>query len=181
MAVRADGAQARTAADPIEPLRLAACVVEAAWTSSLVYNNSGGVLRETNEAILAPQGTLPNLYDGNPGTDGLQFKSILLRHLRYLIDIVVDAAGSEEDAQAAVAAAGCGANLTTWRQRIGVNAQTIWQHAACVRATPYEVGASVTIPPLFGYLWRGPCSWAFGGPSATTQTSALDVFVAAIF
>ena len=168
----------RSPSSGFDPLRLASSIVEAVWESPLVYSGTGGVLREMNEAMLE-QGTLPNLYEGYPGTDGLQFKSVLLRHLRYLINAVVGASGSEGKAQEAVARAG--GNLTVWRDRIARNAAVIWQRAACVPPQPYSPGASVTIPPLFGYLWMGPCAWAFGGPSATTQTSALDVFLAAGF
>ena len=169
----------RAASSGVDLLQLAASIVEAVWSSPLVYKQSGGVLREMDEPLLE-RGTLPNLYDGNPGTDGLQFKSVLLRHLRYLVDAVLDAGGGSEDkAQAAIAAAG--GNLTIWRRRIAQNADTIWEKAACARAVPYAVGAAVEVPPLFGYLWTGPCAWAFGGPSATTQTSALDVFVADIW
>lgn len=172
-----DGLVTTSAGAPEDLLQVAASIVEAVWASSLVYHGSGGVLREMGEPELM-HGTLPNLYEGSPGTDGLMFKSVLIRHLRYLIETVIETAGSEEAAQAAIATAG--GNLTEWRQRIAVNAATIWQNAACVRAIPNEVGATVAVPPLFGYLWRGPCSWAFGGPSATTQTSALDVFISAI-
>ena len=132
-----------------------------------------------DEAQLDPLGTLPDLYHGSPGTDGLQFKSVLIRHLRYLIDIVVQYSGSEAAAQATVAAAG--GNLTMWREHIIRNGAAIWEHAACAKAKPYSPGDTIEVTPLFGYLWLGPCSWAFGGPSATTQTSALDVFVSAIF
>ena len=161
-------------------LRLAASVVEAVWASSLVYAGSGGVLREEGEAQLSAGGTLRDLYHGAPGTDGLQFKSVLLRHLRYLIDDVARAhRGDEAAAQHAVAQAG--ANLSEWRRRVAANGASIWRHAACVASVPLSPGANVTVPALFGYLWRGPCSWAFGGASATTQTAALDVFTAAAF
>ena len=160
-------------------LRLAASIVEAVWSSPFVYNESGGVLRDLGEPLLV-QGTVPNLYEGSPGTDGLQFKGILVRHMRYLIDAVLHASGGSEDkAQAAVAAAG--GNLSQWRARITRNAEAIWENAACARELSYSVGAALEVPALFGYRFLGPCAWAFGGPSATTQTQALDVFVAAIF
>jgi hypothetical protein len=119
------------------------------------------------------------LYAGNPGTDGLQFKSVLIRHLRYLIDSVVRAHGGDT-AAAAAAIAAAGGNLSTWHARVYANADSIWERAACAPHVPLAVGAAVRVPALFGFLWRGPCSWAFGGPSATTQTSALDVFTAAM-
>ena len=163
-------------------LKLAVKMIAAVWAdnSTLTYRGSGGVLREVNEPDLGPDGTLPNLYTGSPGTDGLQFKSVLLRHLRYLIDQVMEASGgSEAAAQKAVASAG--GNLSTWREHIVRNGISIWDHAACAspqRLTPGK--AALSIPALFGFLWTGPCSWAFGGPTATTQTAALDVFVAAV-
>ena len=162
-----------------ELLVLAASVVRAVWNSTLVYAGSGGVLRDENEATLV-NGTLPNLYSGSPGTDGLQFKSVLLRHLRYLIDQVVEGSGgSEEAAQSAVSHAG--GNLTQWRELLARNGASIWETAACAPSVALVPGATVQIRPLFGYLWVGPCSWAFGGPTATTQTAALDAFIAASY
>lgn len=165
------------AADRDALLRIAASIVEAVWRSNLTHADSGGVLRDMNEPVLE-NGTLADLYTGNPGNDGLQFKSVLVRHLRYLINTVLRAHGGDETAaQRAVSAAG--GNLTEWRARIAVNGRSIWAKAACAPSTPMQPGKAVEVPPLFGYLWRGPCAWAFGGASATTQTAALDVFTAA--
>lgn len=158
-------------------LRLACAIVEAVWSSHLVYAESGGVLRELSEPALR-NGTLLSLYAGNPGTDGLQFKSVLIRHLRYLSEAVLRAhGGSVKNASKAVHAAG--GNFSAWRERIAVNARSIWSSAACAPLTPLAPGTVIKVPPLFGYLWRGPCTWAFGGASSTTQTAALDVFTAA--
>ena len=65
-------------------LKRACAIIEAVWRSSLVWDNSNGVLREMSEVPLV-DGTIENLYTGGGGTDGLQFKSVLLRHQRYLI------------------------------------------------------------------------------------------------
>ena len=188
-------------------LRVAVQIVRAVRNSTLVHSGTGGVLREESDET--DPGHLPNLYTGSPGTDGLQFKcvkllstprppcltaprlcsacsprgrrieplrrSVLLRHLRYLVD-VLDASG--ERGQAAIAKAG--GNLTAWRAWIVTNGDSIWRRAACVAPAAVSADASVQVPPLFGYEWLGPCAWAFGGPSATTQSVALDVFVAAI-
>ena len=171
--------QPRTvSADPDALLHVAAQIVEAVWASHLVWAASGGVLRENSEPLLHDGGTLADLYHGSPGTDGLMFKSVLLRHLRYLIDDVVSAhGGSETAAEHAIAAAG--GNLTTWRARLAANAASIWDLAACAPPGSYVPGAALVVPPLFGFRWMGPCSWAFGGPTATTQTAAIDAFVSA--
>ena len=127
-------------------------------------------------------GTIENLYTGGGGTDGLQFKSVLLRHQRYLIDSVLRAHnGSEVEAQRAIA--GAGGNLTLWRERTRANADAIWQHAACVPPSKTLTPGNrlIVVPALFGWRWLGPCTSAFGGASATTQTAALDVFSAAAF
>ena len=52
--------------------------------------------------------------------------------------------------------------------------------AACAEPGPTSAGSTARTPALFGYLWRGPCSYAFAGPSATTQVGAIDVFTAAM-
>ena len=177
----ASAALDQLADSPHALLQLAARIINAVWApnSTLTYRGSGGVLREVNEASLGPQGTLPDLYSGSPGTDGLQFKSVLIRHLRYLIDQVRLAhGGSEAAAQKAVVAAG--GNLSLWREHIVRNAESIWDTAACAAPQPLTPGSTqLKVPALFGFLWTGPCAWAFGGPTATTQTAALDVFVAA--
>ena len=86
--------------------------------------------------------------------------------------------GSEAAAQKAVVAAG--GNLSLWREHIVRNAESIWDTAACAAPQPLTPGSTqLKVPALFGFLWTGPCAWAFGGPTATTQTAALDVFVAA--
>ena len=51
--------------------------------------------------------------------------------------------------------------------------------AACLDQVAVGAGAAVQVPALFGDLWAGPCSWSFGGPTATTQSAAIDVFTAA--
>ena len=81
------------------------------------------------------------------------------------------------DALAVVRAAG--GNTTRWRGYVGENADTIWANAACVPPTPLGAGQSLEVPALFGFRWMGPCSYAFGGPTATSQTASIDVFVAA--
>lgn len=154
-------------------LRLAVHIINAVRNSTLVHAGTGGVLREEGDET--DPGRLPNLYTGSPGTDGLQFKSVFLRHLRYLID-VIDAAG--EPGRVTVAKAG--GNLTMWRAWIVANSDSIWRRAACLAPMAVSADASVQVPPLFGYEWLGPCAWAFGGPSATTQSAALDVFTSAI-
>ena len=162
-------------------LKLACAIIEAVWRSSLVWDNSNGVLREMSEVPLV-DGTIENLYTGGGGTDGLQFKSVLLRHQRYLIDSVLRAHnGSEVEAQRAIA--GAGGNLTLWRERTRANADAIWQHAACVPPSKTLTPGNrlIVVPALFGWRWLGPCTSAFGGASATTQTAALDVFSAAAF
>ena len=158
-------------------LRQAALVIGGVWRSHLIHAESGGVLREENEPATLTNGSVDNLYSGGPGTDSLQFKSILLRHLGYLMERVVSASGSEAAAHEAVAAAG--GNLSEWRGFVALNARSIWELAACAPPTPLTPGTMVTVPALFGFLWMGPCSWAFGGPTATSQSAALDVFVAA--
>ena len=88
--------------------------------------------------------------------------------------VLVHSAGGE------AAAAAAGLSTATIRRIIAENADSIWDRAACaapVAAT--SPGSVMTTPPLFGDLWRGPCAWAFGGPTATTQTGAIDVFTAA--
>ena len=127
---------------------------------------------------MAAEQALCTAGSGSPGTDGLQFKSVLIRHLGYLIEQVLLAHGGDEGAaQRAVSAAG--GNLTAWRARIRVNGHSIWAKAACPPSEPLQAGSQLAVPALFGYRWMGPCSWAFGGSSATTQTAALDVFTAA--
>ena len=173
----AEGRTKRFRSQPHDLLRIAAEIVEAVWASHLVWNGTGGVLRENSEPLLV-SGTLGNLYSGDPGTDGLQFKSVLLRHLRYLIDDVLKAhGGSEADAQKAIAAAG--SNLAVWRERLRANAASVWDHAACTPPQAFAPGQQLVVPALFGYRWQGPCSWAFGGATATTQTAAIDAFLAA--
>eukprot|EP00746_Dinoflagellata_sp_MGD_P018579 gnl/MRDRNA2_/MRDRNA2_143077_c0_seq1.p1 gnl/MRDRNA2_/MRDRNA2_143077_c0~~gnl/MRDRNA2_/MRDRNA2_143077_c0_seq1.p1 ORF type:complete len:453 (-),score=74.12 gnl/MRDRNA2_/MRDRNA2_143077_c0_seq1:18-1376(-) len=152
-------------------LTLATKIVSAVWRSHLVYNGSH-VLREMDEVDAVP---LANLYSGSPGTDSLQFKSVFLRHLWYFLDVIVgDKTGN---AQRIVHRAG--GNTDEWQTAIQENADSIWTKAACLPPEPMRADAKTTIPALFGYLWRGPCSWAFGGPSATTQSAALDVFISA--
>lgn len=107
-------------------------------------------------------------------TDGLQFKSVLIRHVRYFFEVL----RASPDAQNAIKSTGL--DLATLRQYVRDNADSIWDTAACaapVAAT--SPGTTLTTPAIFGDLWRGPCSWAFGGPTATSQTGALDVFMAA--
>ena len=108
------------------------------------------------------------------GTDGLQFKGIFVRHLRYLIEAINQDAAGRKLVQPAH-----GTDTRPWQAFIQTNARSIWQNAACAAVVPMSVGAVVKTPPLFGYIWKGPCSWAFGGPTATTQTAAIDVFTAA--
>jgi len=151
-------------------LHLAAKIVTAVFSSNLTYAGTH-ILREMDEVVQLP---IANLYGGSPGTDGLQFKSIFIRHLRYLLDVIQgDTTGA---AQAAVRDGGGSVKL--WQSYIAENAHSIWHNAACAPVVPLAVGSVMHTPPLFGYIWTGPCSWAFGGPTATTQTAALDVFTA---
>ena len=144
-------------------------IIDATWASHLVHSGTN-VLREMGEATSLPVG---NLYQGAPGGDGLQFKGVLIRHLAYFVRAVE----ADGDALAVVRAAG--GNTSRWRGYVGENADSIWAHAACVPPTPLGAGNSLEVPALFGFRWMGPCHHAFGGPSATSQTAAIDVFVAA--
>ena len=83
---------------------------------------------------------------GSPGGDGLQFKSVFIRHLNYLYKLVTSHA-------AAVSVVGSVAT-DEWRAAIGDNADAIWQKAACAPAAPIAAGAALLVPPLFGYLWH---------------------------
>ena len=149
-------------------LQTAVRIIDATWASHLVHSGTN-VLREMGEAISLPVG---NLYQGAPGGDGLQFKGVLIRHLAYFVRAVE----GDGDALAVVRAAG--GNASRWRGYVGENADSIWAHAACVPPTPLGAGQSLEVPALFGFRWTGPCSYAFGGPTATSQTAAIDVFVA---
>jgi hypothetical protein len=93
----------------------------------------------------------------------------------YLIDVIE----SDTTGAALRAARAAGGDVDQWKAWIGENADSIWQYGACVPPASVGVGAQIQVPALFGYRFRGPCSWAFGGPTATTQTSALDAFTAA--
>jgi len=152
-------------------LELATKIIESVFASHLVYKGTH-ILREMDEVPNLP---LNDLYSGSPGTDGLQFKSVFIRHLRYFIDVAASHSSATYIIQAA------GGSLDRWRLYIEENAESIWSKAACVDDTPLGVGARITMPALFGYRFVGPCSWAFGGPSATTQSAAIDVFVSAYF
>ena len=67
------------------------------------------------------------------------------------------------------------------RSVIIFNAESLWSSAACLPpSVTAGVGATVTVPALFGFKWAGPCSQELYGPSATTQTAALDVLTAAV-
>ena len=157
--------------EQLELLQTASRIVTATFASSLVHAGTK-VLRDMSEPTSTPLG---NLYLGGPGADGLQFKSVFVRHLAYFLD-VIDHAGPQ--AEQAVRAAG-GA-MADWRLAIQENADSIWSRAACAEPGPTSAGSTARTPALFGYLWRGPCSYAFAGPSATTQVGAIDVFTAAM-
>ena len=65
---------------PPKLITLATNIVNAVFTSNLVYAGTH-ILREMDEVVMVPLG---NLYSGSPGTDGLQFKGVFLRHLRKI-------------------------------------------------------------------------------------------------
>ena len=87
---------------------------------------------------------------------------------------MLDAAGPP--AHEAVRAAGGAPD--EWRRAIGENADSVWTRAACAEPEPTGAGSTARTPALFGYLWRGPCSYAFAGPSATTQVATAPEPVA---
>jgi hypothetical protein len=70
---------------PPKLITLATNIVNAVFTSNLVYAGTH-ILREMDEVVTVPLG---NLYSGSPGTDGLQFKGVFLRHLRKFGDVVI--------------------------------------------------------------------------------------------
>merc|ERR1712224_659911 len=107
--------------------------------------------------------------------DQLAFKGIFVRHLSYLLEIVdgasSDVSDSSDDSE----------DLAFIRSALHHNADSLWTKGACLPPSlTASVGASVEVPALFGFRFGGPCSQSQGGPTATSQTAALDVFTASL-
>ena len=133
------------------------------WSSSYIMSN----------------GTRLSIGGNETNSSSLSVRPSSLLSIFLLKGYLIDVIESDTTGAALRSARAAGGDVGQWKAWIGENADSIWQHGACVPPTSVGVGAQIQVPALFGYRFRGPCSWAFGGPTATTQTSALDAFTAA--
>lgn len=176
-------------------------IANAAVRSFTTFEADGGLLIEESVCEVpiedTPMSTLYDMIDKGYGCniDQLAFKGIFVRHLSYLIE-AVDNDDDDEEAEDDVVGdssfsdPGPGgiasghrepADTELLRRVIAFNAESIWTRAACLPpSAAVGVGAAIEVPALFGFKWAGPCAQELNGPSATTQTAALDVLTAAV-